>query len=73
MLADARIGAKLKAAQERGEVAGKWANQHARAAGIQPATLPELGIRSLRAPMKGIRLPARRQAVHSPNSDKDPE
>jgi phage N-6-adenine-methyltransferase len=56
LLAEARIGAELKAAQERGELAGRGNpygnNQHggnARAAGISSSTLDSLGIPSQRA------------------------
>ena len=55
VLAEARIGAELKAAQERGEVARAdgAVNQHRRegvqGADTQPATLPEIGIPRQRA------------------------
>ena len=49
LLAEARIGAELTAAQERGEVAAQGANQHVRGPDIQAATLPELGIPRQRA------------------------
>lgn len=49
MLAEARIGHELKAAQERGEVAAKGANQHVRDPDTLPATLPEIGIPRQRA------------------------
>ncbi len=49
LLAKAKIGAELQAAQERGEVAERGANQHPRASGILSTTLPEIGIPSQRA------------------------
>jgi hypothetical protein len=56
LLAEARIGAELAAAQERGEVATRGnptgANQHtgnARASGLSTPTLSDLGISSQRA------------------------
>jgi hypothetical protein len=51
LLAEARIGAELKAAQERGEVATQESGRpvSARASGTSPATLPEIGISSQRA------------------------
>jgi hypothetical protein len=52
-LAEARIGAELKAAQERGEVATQ-ANGRPISVGdadTYPATLPDLGIPSQRAPV----------------------
>ena len=52
LLAEARIGAELKAAQERGEVAkqNQPVSQYVQGADIpRPATLPELGIPRQRA------------------------
>jgi hypothetical protein len=49
LLAEAKIGAELKAAQERGEVAERGANQHVRTADILPATTSQLGIPRQRA------------------------
>jgi hypothetical protein len=49
-LAEARIGAELKAAQERGEVAERGDRANVRSADISPkATLPDLGIPRQRA------------------------
>ncbi|WP_291295850.1 hypothetical protein [Elioraea sp.] len=51
LLAEARIGAELKAAQERGEVATQQAGRpvSVRAADTSPATLPDIGIPRQRA------------------------
>jgi ParB family chromosome partitioning protein len=53
LLAEARIGAELKAAQERGEVARRGEQDrfrdNARTSGIIPATLSDLGITTQRA------------------------
>ena len=52
LLAEARIGAELVAAQERGEIAQAGGDQrsiNARASGNGPATLPDIGIPSQRA------------------------
>jgi phage N-6-adenine-methyltransferase len=51
LLAEARIGAELKAAQERGEVARKNepVSQYVRTSDILPATLSDLGITRQRA------------------------
>jgi phage N-6-adenine-methyltransferase len=49
LLAEARIGAELKAAQERGEVARPGDNPNTRTSGNQPTTLSDLGITSQRA------------------------
>lgn len=49
MLAEARIGAELKAAQERGEVAKAGDNPNVRASDNQKAALPQLGISRQRA------------------------
>lgn len=54
-LAEERIGRELRAAQDRGEVAERGANQHVRASDTQPATLPEIGIpRQRAADMKAL-------------------
>ncbi|MEO3472502.1 hypothetical protein AAFN86_11590 [Roseomonas sp. CAU 1739] len=54
VLAEVRIGAELKAAQERGEVAtqadhGAGIQASVRTADTRPATLPEIGIPRQRA------------------------
>ncbi len=52
LLAEARIGSELRAAQERGEVTAHGANQHnedVRGSDILPATFLEIGIPSQRA------------------------
>ncbi len=49
LLAEARIGAELKAAQERGEVATQGDRSNVRAPDISTVTLPEIGIPRQRA------------------------
>ena len=79
LLAEARIGAELKAAQQRGEVAGPdgAVNQHrregARGSGTQPATLSEIGVSSQRAAemkrLAEVGEPAIREEVQQATSE----